>query len=302
MKNLAALLLAALTSGCATIMNGDMQDVEIGTSPSGAYCKIGGAASDITPIVASLKRAASSTVWCQLPGYEPVSAPLTSHKSGWLWGDLILGGPIGLAIDFADGAAYKLTPDNLQLTLFPKAKSGTPALARSAKNHPMLNDPYADNRGSLRKQFVNMKKGTPIGLVLVHDQPIEGVFTAYYDATETVSARSADGVFSGNYYTLSEIKSVRILTQVPAAGGSKDAAPESAIDRLSHFFHGLKSGASIHLTLKDGKDFPGRFSYILDPYVIVKPPHGGVFSGTRFHLEDIKSAESADQAPPGKAQ
>lgn len=109
-----------LNSGCASIMNGSRQEVGIGTSPAGADCKVG----EITvksPSVVNIKRSRGHTVFCELTGYHPASAALGSGISGWVWGDLLFGGLIGLAIDLGTGGAYKLKPDNVQLTLQPKA-------------------------------------------------------------------------------------------------------------------------------------------------------------------------------------
>ncbi len=58
----------------------------------------------------------------QLDGYQPYEATLTRSVSGWVWGHLVFGGLIGLAVDAISGGLYKLTPEQIAGTLV--AKSG----------------------------------------------------------------------------------------------------------------------------------------------------------------------------------
>jgi len=37
--------------------------------------------------------------------------------SGWVWGNLVIGGLVGLAVDAISGGLYKLTPDQMTATL-----------------------------------------------------------------------------------------------------------------------------------------------------------------------------------------
>ncbi|MCI0590309.1 MAG: hypothetical protein L0Y67_01665, partial [Gammaproteobacteria bacterium] len=57
----------------------------------------------------------------KLDGYEPYSVMLTTESNGWYWGNLLLGGMIGMAVDSSTGAAYRLSPDEVKANL---VKSG----------------------------------------------------------------------------------------------------------------------------------------------------------------------------------
>lgn len=118
--------------GCASIMHGGSQDVGISSSPSNAQVEIDGRNMGATPMTTSLKRKESHTVTISLPGYESYSATFTKHVSGWVWGNLLFGGIIGLAVDAGTGGLYYLTPDDVSAQLDRKADS---ELSDNAKLH-----------------------------------------------------------------------------------------------------------------------------------------------------------------------
>ncbi|MCK4359363.1 MAG: hypothetical protein KAW92_11620 [Candidatus Cloacimonetes bacterium] len=72
----------------------------------------------ITPTVIKLKKGTEYELEFTKEGYEPVTMKIDKEFDTWVIGNLILGGPVGLVIDFLSGAMYKLTPDevNAQLT------------------------------------------------------------------------------------------------------------------------------------------------------------------------------------------
>jgi hypothetical protein len=53
----------------------------------------------------------------ELDGYQPVEIALRRKVSGWVWGNIIFGGLIGLAVDAGTGGMYKLTPEQITTTL-----------------------------------------------------------------------------------------------------------------------------------------------------------------------------------------
>src|SRR5437016_6224692 len=70
-----------------------------------------------TPVVASMKRGANHILKLQLPGYAPYEATFTKGVSGWVWGNVLSGGLIGLAVDAISGGLYNLTPEQLTAEL-----------------------------------------------------------------------------------------------------------------------------------------------------------------------------------------
>ena len=53
----------------------------------------------------------------ELSGYQPFDMTLTRSVSGWVWGNIVFGGLIGLAVDAIDGAFYNLSPEQVSATL-----------------------------------------------------------------------------------------------------------------------------------------------------------------------------------------
>ena len=98
-------------------MHGSHQDVGIGSSPTGASVMIDNVQNGMTPVIAKLTRKDNHVITITMPGYAPFSATVTRSVSGWVWGNLVFGGLIGLAVDGISGGIYKLTPEQLTGTL-----------------------------------------------------------------------------------------------------------------------------------------------------------------------------------------
>ena len=104
--------------GCAAIIHGTKQKIPVNSSPSGAKVIVMGAHKASTPAVIELSRSESNIVLrFEKDGYEPVEVAITRTVDGWIVGNIIFGGLIGLVIDFASGAAYKLTPAEVTVNL-----------------------------------------------------------------------------------------------------------------------------------------------------------------------------------------
>lgn len=106
----------ALTS-CASIIHGTSQQIGIGSTPSGAKVTVSGQSFGTTPIIADLKRKDNHIVKIELDGYMPYETTLTRKVSGWVWGNVLFGGLIGLAVDAISGGLYNLSPEQVQATL-----------------------------------------------------------------------------------------------------------------------------------------------------------------------------------------
>lgn len=116
-RALVALSSLLALGACGTIMHGTSQDVGISSSPTGATIKIDGMTGATTPFVAKLSRKESHIVHIEAPGYAPADLTITRGTSGWVWGNLVFGGLVGLAVDAISGGLYKLSPDQLTSTL-----------------------------------------------------------------------------------------------------------------------------------------------------------------------------------------
>lgn len=114
-----------LIAGCASIVSGTKQGVTISSTPSAAQISIdravGGAMQTewegTTPATVELKRKHAYLLTLSLDGYRPVEMGLENGTNGWVWGNLLFGGIIGLIVDFSNGAAKTLEPDEIHVEL-----------------------------------------------------------------------------------------------------------------------------------------------------------------------------------------
>ncbi|HWL41052.1 MAG TPA: PEGA domain-containing protein [Gemmatimonadaceae bacterium] len=126
MKQIAALIAIVTLSACASIMHGKSQDVGISSSPTGATVTIDNQSGGQTPFIANLSRKDNHIVKLELAGFAPAEMTLTRKTSGWVWGNILFGGLIGLAVDAITGGLYNLTPEQLTSTLAAQQASIAP--------------------------------------------------------------------------------------------------------------------------------------------------------------------------------
>ena len=103
--------------GCATIIHGTTQDIEVSSSPDNAEVWVDGAKLGSTPTRLTLKRKSSHEIKISKQGYKDVTATLDNNVDAWIIGNVIFGGLIGCGIDFITGGAYDLTPERLDINL-----------------------------------------------------------------------------------------------------------------------------------------------------------------------------------------
>lgn len=116
-KQIAILAASVLLTGCATIMNGDMVNVPVHTTPSGATVVINGATYTSPTTVMVPRGKGDFKLHIEKEGYEPVDIMLTQSVDGWVWGNILFGGLIGVAVDFISGDAYDIDPELVSANL-----------------------------------------------------------------------------------------------------------------------------------------------------------------------------------------
>lgn len=89
-------------------------------------------------MVAELLRRTDHRIRLELEGYAPYEIVLTRHGSGWLFGNILFGGIIGIIIDAACGAIYELNPDTItaQLVRTAQLNQHQPALVMAVALNP----------------------------------------------------------------------------------------------------------------------------------------------------------------------
>ena len=98
--------LALLASSCATIVAGGPDAVSFTSNPSGATVSIDDAPVGTTPCEADVGRKARY-VTMELTGYAPATVGVDRELNGWVFGNILIGGIIGLIVDAATNNAMQ---------------------------------------------------------------------------------------------------------------------------------------------------------------------------------------------------
>ena len=117
LNSIIALIIVYMSVGCASIINGTTQDIQISTNPDNAEIWIDGANYGKTPSRVTLKRKSSYLISLKKEGHKETSVKIEGKVSSWIIGNIIFGGIIGCGIDFISGGAYELYPELLSINL-----------------------------------------------------------------------------------------------------------------------------------------------------------------------------------------
>lgn len=121
-----------LGTGCASIVHGGSRTVTVTSVPAGAKTTITKAdtaqaiAINTTPFTISLDpkrgyfKGQSYKLKFELPGYTPAEVEMHTKLSGWYFGNILLGGLIGMVVvDPITGSMWNLSPDKIEQPLTP---------------------------------------------------------------------------------------------------------------------------------------------------------------------------------------
>lgn len=132
MKIRLALLVISLSvalGGCATIVHGGPRTIQVDSTPPGATVSVYDRSNTLvstqkTPFVVTLPikfgyfKAQNYRLVFDMPGYQQAESNLESALSGWYFGNILIGGLIGLLIvDPITGAMYDLKPEKVEQSL-----------------------------------------------------------------------------------------------------------------------------------------------------------------------------------------
>lgn len=109
----AVAMASSCLAGCGTITQGTSQDITITSTPPGGQCNLTRKGEHVatlnrTPGTVKVDKTKNDILMtCTLAGYQDASANLESGYGAGTFGNIILGGGIGWAIDSATGADNK---------------------------------------------------------------------------------------------------------------------------------------------------------------------------------------------------
>jgi hypothetical protein len=120
-----------ILTGCATITGGSRDpQVNITSDPPGAAVWVDHEPRGATPAIVELNRKSEHKITVVQPGCEPATATVKRSLNPWVFGNIVLGGLIGVVVDVCTDATYKLSPSEIHFNLKPLAvtsSSETPA-------------------------------------------------------------------------------------------------------------------------------------------------------------------------------
>lgn len=128
---MAAGVVASCAGGCSSVVEGTSQQILVNTNPPGANCQFvreGNVIASVpqTPGGVTIKKTKHDiTVKCGKDGYQEATYLNHSGAAGATFGNIILGGGIGWAIDSASGADNKYD-GTVNMTLVPASAPATP--------------------------------------------------------------------------------------------------------------------------------------------------------------------------------
>lgn len=123
MKKLLVLVaISVLFSGCATIFKGSNENVKVNATPAAATIVVKAQTGQVmyqgeVPTEVKLPKKNTYTVEVALAGYKSQTIYIGQSVTGWFWGNLCLGGVVGMVIDWATGSMWDLNPNQIDVKL-----------------------------------------------------------------------------------------------------------------------------------------------------------------------------------------
>jgi len=132
---LTLILLAMVSSGCATILDGSSQPVTFNSSPNGARIYVNGMEIGTTPLVMPVKRSKTTMILAKKNGYEDQQLVLQTKTNTYFWGNILF--LYGSTTDYMSDAIIEYSPNMYYITLNPiplmQSNEGGFAVERGAR-------------------------------------------------------------------------------------------------------------------------------------------------------------------------
>ncbi len=107
--------LALLSTSCASIMTGKTDMLDVTSTPEGAHFSTNTGDSGMTPATLKVPSNRDVIFMFTMAGYQDATKVSIPHRSKWIWGNVLIGGLIGIVVDLATDTS--LTHDDVNVTL-----------------------------------------------------------------------------------------------------------------------------------------------------------------------------------------
>jgi hypothetical protein len=116
-----AVVAAALSAGCASVVSGQEQALQVNSNVTGADVLINGVLVGKTPFSGQVKKGAKTSLTLRKEGFMERTIQMSTEIEGAFWGNIVIGGVLGSSTDYGTGAMYKFSPNVIQVDLEPAA-------------------------------------------------------------------------------------------------------------------------------------------------------------------------------------
>jgi hypothetical protein len=140
----ALVALTLISTGCATVTSGAGPDqkVRISSEPRGAAIHVDGQYKGVTPQSVEMTRKDNHTVRLELAGYQSHEQELKSGVNPMIFGNILIGGLVGVTTDLISGANIALSPGEVNATLTATTATTVGALYPPATPVPAAKPEY----------------------------------------------------------------------------------------------------------------------------------------------------------------
>lgn len=135
-KVISIFLIAFYSVGCATIFKGSNADIRVNSAPAGARVYVNEIDKGKTPTTLSLKRDNSYILHFKKEGYKDVKLEVQKKfdAATTIVGNLFSWWVLGVVVDVASGAAYSLTPADVNANMEQLKNAGIIKEGQAKKN------------------------------------------------------------------------------------------------------------------------------------------------------------------------
>lgn len=135
-KVISIFLIAFYSVGCATIFKGSNADIRVNSAPAGARVYVNEIDKGKTPTTLSLKRDDSYVLHFKKEGYKDVKLEVQKKfdAATTIVGNLFSWWVLGVVVDVASGAAYSLTPADVNAHMEQLKNAGLIKEGQAKKN------------------------------------------------------------------------------------------------------------------------------------------------------------------------
>ncbi len=110
--------------GCATMMSDNHHGYPVFSTPQGALVTVNGLPHGHTPVIITTDPDRDLLITIERPSCPVFQTVVASTTNPWTFGNILIGGIVGLIIDSATGAMYQYEPRSLTV-LYGESSHGT---------------------------------------------------------------------------------------------------------------------------------------------------------------------------------